>query len=86
MNNATLTESMKRALILADRNGAVFAGAGNAIEPGRLITVYAPVMYALERRDCLKLSIGPDGGMMGKITDRGRSALLGTAPSIAFAA
>ncbi len=73
-----LTEKMTRALTLAIRNNAVFAGQGNRISSGCLGKVAASTLLGLERRDCLKITIGPDGGMMGVITERGRALIAET--------
>lgn len=67
-----MTPTMKEALFLAARNGAVWPGNGNEIEPGGLVKVNAMVIKALAARGLLTLQISPEGGAMGVLTEAGK--------------
>lgn len=64
-----LTINMKTAIQFAKDNGAVFAGYNMA--RGSRFRVAASTLLALEKRGLLTTSIGPDGGMMGRLTEKG---------------
>lgn len=57
---------MEKAIEIAKRNGAVFAGK-NGNGKGGLVTVSASTIRGLELRGLVTVSIGPDGGMMTKL-------------------
>ena len=60
-----MTTAQTKALEIALRDGAVFAGRSE--HKGSAFTVSASTLRALERQGKLTLSIGPDGGMMGRL-------------------
>lgn len=68
-----ITQSMEKALMLAARNGAVFAGGGNEVARGSCCSLSAITIKALAARGWVTLQISPDGGMMGRITEAGRA-------------
>ena len=61
-----LTKSMEKALELARRNGAVFAGKGNESSPGGYWTVSASTVRALAARGLLTLSRSADDNLYGR--------------------
>lgn len=71
VNTKNMTQPMELALKLAARNGAVFAGKGNEVARGSATSVEATTIRALALRGLLDTSIGPDGGMMGRLTEAG---------------
>jgi hypothetical protein len=69
-----LTDSQWMALGLATSQGAVFASRrahrmGDQ-KTGKLVWVTGSTLTSLERLGYLTLSIGPDGGMMGRRTGK----------------
>jgi hypothetical protein len=74
--NKPLTPKMLDALRLARVNdGVVFAGVDYKREPGgrhRMVRTPASVLLGLERRGLATCQIGPDGGMMARLTPEGR--------------
>ena len=68
-----VNESQARALRLADRNGAVFAGGGNEIARGGLCSVSASTIRCLQRRGWVE-PITHDG-YAARLTDFGLAAL-----------
>lgn len=78
-----LTAPMVKALNIALRNGAVFAGNGNSLPNGGVTRVAAPVIRALVARGLLTLSTSPDGGWMGTPAPGVKSAPCGWCGSTA---
>ncbi len=70
-----LTQKMEFALNEAKASGAVFAG-HSVDRRGRRIQHAASTLGALARRGLLALSIGPDGGMMGRLTPEGENTVV----------
>jgi hypothetical protein len=60
---------MQKAIELAKLNGAVFAGWNEY--KGIRTKVSSSTLYGMERRDLLVITVGPDGGMMGRLTTTG---------------
>jgi len=61
-----LTETMRKALELARRNGAVFAGKGNESSPGGYWTVAASTIRALAARELVVIAQSADGDLYGR--------------------
>lgn len=64
MTSSWLTPAMERALAEARQFGVVFAG--STVQGVRVVRHSASTLMALARRELLILSIGPDGGMVGR--------------------
>ncbi len=64
-----LNAKREKALALAKRNGAVFAGHGNEESWGCYRRVSASTIRALERRGLVKTRISPDGGLMATLVE-----------------
>jgi hypothetical protein len=72
------TYAMDKAMALAARNGAVFAGKGNVTDSaGHMQTISAVTLLALERMGFMVIHTGPDGGLMARLTDDGRKHMAG---------
>jgi hypothetical protein len=68
-----LTDKMRHALTVAVDRHAVFAGTNHG--KFGLFKIPSTVLRALESRRLITVTVGPDGGMMGKPTDEGREAI-----------
>jgi hypothetical protein len=73
MSDMKINRHQERALRLADRNGAVFAGGGNEISRGGLCSVPASTIRGLIARGWLE-HVRHDG-LAGSLTEAGRAAL-----------
>lgn len=68
-----LTDEMLRVLRIAARDGAAVAGTG--AHAGRVERVNASTVLALIRRGLLLHVYGSEGGLGGRLTEAGRTAL-----------
>jgi hypothetical protein len=61
-----LSPSMMLTLAVARINGCVFAGGGNQLRPGALISISVSSITGLVRRGLLTQQISPDGGLAAR--------------------
>lgn len=66
-----LSKAMTEAVELAWRNGGVFAGKGNGVGGGGLVSVASSTIKALAARKLVDLGTSPDGDTMGTLTPDG---------------
>jgi len=79
MTTVTLSEPMRKALAVAINGGMVFAGYDVSRKGSKFLTS-AKTLTALAKLGYITLTISPDGGTFGRVTEEGRLAFLGALP------